>query len=99
MKQLFTRLLVGFAFALPTMLLAAALAQAEPLPSPLQQTTAENCQACHEKFEKTWMAGAHGQAASNAKFVEAWKAKNNDPTCMSCHATGYDKVSQTWQAE
>ncbi len=99
MKQLITRLLVGVAFALPTMLLAAALVQAEPLPSPLQQATAENCQACHKKVDTTWMAGAHGQAASDPKFLEAWQAANKDPNCMSCHATGYDKVAQTWQAE
>ncbi len=99
MKQFITRLLVGLAFALPTMLLAAALAQAQPLPSPAQQVTADNCLACHSKVHDSWLAGAHGQAASDPKFLEEWKAKGNDPTCMSCHATGYDKMAQTWQAE
>ena len=99
MNRFIARFVVGLAFALPTMLLAAALAQAEPAPSPLPQVTAENCKVCHQKVDETWMAGAHGQAATDPKFIEAWKAQGNDPTCMSCHATGYDKVAQTWQAE
>jgi predicted CXXCH cytochrome family protein len=99
MKRLMTRLLVGLAFALPLMLLATALAVAEPAPAPLQQATTENCLACHSKIHDSWMNGSHSKAVSNEAFVAAWKEKGNDPTCMSCHATGYDKVSQTWQAE
>ena len=99
MKRYMTRLLVGLAFALPMMLLATALAVAEPAPAPLQQATAENCQACHAKIHDTWTTGSHSKAASNEAFLAAWKEKGNDPACMSCHATGYDKVSGTWQAE
>ena len=99
MKRLTIRLLVGLAFALPMMLLAAAIVQAEPLPSPFLQVTADNCLACHSKVNDSWMVGAHGKAATDEKFLAAWKEKNNDPTCMSCHSTGYDKVAQTWQAE
>jgi predicted CXXCH cytochrome family protein len=99
MKRLMTRLLVGLAFALPMMLLATALAVAEPAPAPQHQVTADNCLACHSKINDSWMVGAHGKAATDEKFLAAWKENNNDPTCMSCHSTGYDKVSQTWQKE
>ncbi len=99
MKRLLMRLLVGLAFALPMMLVATALAVAEPQPAPLEQVTADNCQACHSKIHESWAAGAHSAAASNESFQAAWKEKGNDPACMSCHATGYDKVNQTWQAE
>jgi predicted CXXCH cytochrome family protein len=99
MKRLMIRLLVGLAFALPLMLLTTALVVAEPAPAPSQQVTADNCLACHSKINDSWMVGAHGKAATDEKFLAAWKDKNNDPTCMSCHSTGYDKVSQTWQAE
>jgi len=99
MKRLMTRLLVGVAFALPMMLLATALAVAEPAPAPLQQATAENCQACHSQSHQTWQDGSHGKAATNAAFLAAWKAKGNDPTCMSCHGTGYNADTKTWAAE
>jgi hypothetical protein len=86
MKRLTIRLLVGLAFALPMMLLAAAMAQAKPLPSPLQQVTADNCLACHSKVNDSWMVGAHGKAATDEKFLAAWKEKGNDPSCTACQA-------------
>ncbi|HTP06881.1 MAG TPA: cytochrome c3 family protein, partial [Anaerolineae bacterium] len=90
---------VGLAFALPMMLLAAALVRAEPLPSPAQQITADNCLACHSQIHDSWSDGAHGQAGTDEKFLAEWKANNNDPTCMSCHGTGYDEATQTWRSE
>jgi formate-dependent nitrite reductase cytochrome c552 subunit len=99
MKRFVSRLLVGLAFALPMMLLATALVQAEPLPSPLEQTTADNCLTCHSKMQDAWLTGAHGQAAANEAFLSAWKAKGNDPTCMQCHGSGYDEATKTWKAE
>ena len=39
MKRLMIRLLVGLAFALPLMLIAAAIAQASPLTAPCQDVT------------------------------------------------------------
>ena len=98
MKRFMIRFIVGLAFALPMMLLATALAQAQPLPSPLQQATADNCLTCHSKFNDSWMAGAHGTAATNEKFLAAWNAKANDPSCMSCHGTGYNEETKTWEA-
>jgi hypothetical protein len=69
----------------------------QPLPSPLQQVTADNCLACHSKVNDSWMVGAHGNAATDEKFLAAWK-RRNDPSCM-LPCTGYDKVAQTWQTE
>ena len=97
MKQLITRFLVGVAFALPTMLVAVALVQAEPLPLPTQVTTVDNCVACHSQIHDNWMDSAHGNSASSETFLAAWKEQGNDPTCMSCHATGYNSDTQTWQ--
>lgn len=99
MKRLMMRLFVGLAFALPMMFLATALAQARPLTQPLEQTTPDNCLSCHSKVNDSWMAGKHGQAAADEQFLAAWKAKGNDPACMSCHATGYNAETKTWEAD
>ena len=99
MKRLMIRLLVGLAFALPLMLIAAAIAQASPLPAPLQDATLTNCVVCHADFQTAWENGAHGHAANNQQFLDEWKAQGNPPDCMSCHATGYDPKTQTWTAE
>jgi Cytochrome c554 and c-prime len=88
-------------FAIPLMILSFALASAD---SPKQgdqptQTPSLDCKACHKEFEKSWKAGAHGQASTDPVFKEAWEAQGKPQECLACHVTGYDADTGSWQAE
>jgi predicted CXXCH cytochrome family protein len=101
MKRFFTRLFYGLLFALPLMLVTYALAQAGTLPQEQQpeQPAQPNCPVCHESFQESWETSAHGQAATAPEFQMAWEAKGSPADCLSCHVTGYDAETHTWQAD
>ncbi len=100
MKRWMIRLMLGVAFAIPMMLVAASWAQASPsVAAPVQEATLSNCVVCHAEYQNTWEHGAHGQAGTNANFLADWKSKGSPAECMQCHATGYDANTQTWKSE
>lgn len=61
------------------------------------QPATEECTACHSLIGDHWISSAHGQASTNANFNEAWDEQGNLPVCMTCHATGYDASTLTWE--
>ena len=63
----------------------------------LAQPAAEECTACHNLIGDHWINSAHGQASTNEAFNKAWDEQGNLPVCMTCHSTGYDADTQTWE--
>jgi len=48
----------------------------------------DSCQSCHKAAFKGWKKSAHAHALNTLKV----KGKNEDPTCVSCHVTGFREV-------
>ena len=98
MNRWILRLTVGVAFAAPIMLVTAAAATAQPSGGvpPSSQLT---CRACHSDTHGAWEDGAHGQASASASFLADWETRGQPRECLACHTTGYDAVSDTYQAE
>jgi hypothetical protein len=96
LKSWFMRGFVGLCFALPMGFLAVAVAQAG---SPMQETSQDECRDCHEIIQTHWTDSAHGHAADDEVFTEAWQAQGSPQECLSCHTTGFDPETGTWQAE
>jgi hypothetical protein len=90
------RLATGLAFALPMMLVTFAFVQAE---DPIAPAETGQCSACHSDLYKLWDAGAHGQAASDPAFRDAWVEQGSPERCLACHTTGYDGETGQYQAE
>jgi hypothetical protein len=82
-KSWLLRVLVGAAFALPLLLISAALAQADQPPAAVPD--AQTCRDCHDSFFTALDSGQHSAAAS-ASFQAAWKAQGSPQACLSCHA-------------
>ena len=98
MKRWLLRCLIGFAFAVPLMLLTAAAARAQPSRAP-QSAGGLTCQACHQDTHASWTEGSHGKAAESAAYLEDWRSRGEPSECLACHTTGYDPVSDTFVAE
>jgi hypothetical protein len=96
--KLTARLGVGIGFAAAASLLSAVLvgAQAPLDPEPRQGL---DCSGCHAAFYGAWEQGAHGGAASNTAFMEAWQVRGEPNECMACHTTGYDPTTEGWVEE
>ncbi len=101
MKHFLTRLFYGLLFALPLMLLTFALAQAgtSPQETQPQDTLQIQCSTCHETFQKSWETSAHGKASTDPAFKTAWETQGKPSECLTCHVTGYDPETNTWQAD
>ncbi|MBP7691123.1 MAG: hypothetical protein KA764_04370 [Anaerolineales bacterium] len=87
-KSWLLRGVLGAAFALPMMLVSAALVQADdvqtvPTPAPVGQPL--NCRECHDSFYTAVDGGQHGLAATLA-FQTAWEQQGSPEACLSCHA-------------
>jgi hypothetical protein len=99
LKYLLTRLVYGLVFAVPMMLLSYALASAQAPVEQGPQQTELNCTACHSSFQRAWEKGAHATASTNTNFMEVWEEGGSLPSCLSCHVTGYDPLTQTWTSD
>ena len=97
MNRLVKRLLVGLCFGLVAVTLAVAVGEAG---SPRQEGPVRtDCQECHESVVTHWETSAHGQAAADPIFQEAWNEAGNPPECLSCHTTNYDPETGTWETD
>lgn len=99
MKKLISRLLYGIAFAIPMMIVTFALASAA---APAQETIPNqplDCGKCHVEFQEAWENGAHGNATRDPDFLNAWREQGEPVECLSCHVTGYDPETGTWEEE
>lgn len=96
-RRLTKRMVIGLCFALVAVLLTAAIGEASP---PRQEGPVRtDCQECHETVVTHWQDSAHGQAAVDPIFQEAWKEKGSPPECLSCHTTNYDPATGTWESD
>ena len=98
MKKWIFRLGLGVLFALPFMFVTGAWVQAEGLDTVPMLEGDENCQTCHPAFHLDWSTSAHGMAADDTTFVTAWQEQGEPLECLSCHTTGYDPYTMTWES-
>ena len=95
-KRLLWRGFVGLCFALPMGFLAVAAVQARSF---VQEAPETQCQNCHSSIQTHWAESAHGQAASSPTFQIAWQEQGSPDQCLSCHTTGYDPTTGSYEAE
>lgn len=82
------RFIVGTFCALIASGLAVAIGEADS--NQQEGPVRTDCQTCHESVVTVWQDSAHGDAAVNTAFQDAWQEKGSPPDCLSCHATEYD---------
>lgn len=99
MKRWLVRLFYGLLFALPLMVVTFALTTAANPARAQSSRTELNCTICHQAFQESWQAGAHGMATTDPAFRTEWEAKGKPGECLECHVTGYDPLTNTWQAD
>ena len=92
------RLLIALVFALLAAGVTLMAVQAQDGNPPLVDGKL-NCATCHPDFQTTWMTGPHAKASEDPAFVEAWNEQGNPGACLSCHVTGYDPDTGTWEAD
>ena len=92
------RLLIALVFALLAAGVTLVAAQAQE-GNPPPKDGSLDCATCHTEFHTTWMSGPHGTAADDPAFVEAWDEQGNPGACLTCHVTGYNPDSGTWDAD
>lgn len=63
------------------------------------QPNDQECIGCHEGLRGHWENSPHGKSTTDPKFQLEWKAKGSDPQCLTCHTTGYDPATGTYQSE
>jgi len=97
-RNLLIRLGVGGSFALVSLLLAVVFVGAEA-PSDTAISQELDCSACHSELYEIWDQGAHGDAATDPVFTEAWHSRGEPSECMACHTTGYDAAVESWEDE
>ena len=97
-KRLISGLVFGVMFALPLSLVTFVGTRAEE-PAQTGIVGTEDCQECHPSLVEVWNDSAHGQALSDPIFQEAWDAQGNPDNCLSCHTTGYDPATHTYESE
>ena len=68
----------------------------EPTPSPIPP---EDCQSCHIDVATEWQFTPHAEAYTNEAFQSAWFNQRSNPTCLTCHTTGYVPRTQTYKQE
>jgi len=91
-ERLSVAILIAVALAMATFLVAFAQAETPTMPQPQP-----DCAVCHAEQTLHWQGGAHGQASAN--FRAEWTAQGQPGACLTCHFSGYDPISATWQAE
>ncbi len=99
MTRIIARILTGLAFALPMMLVTAALVRANPEAPTTAEAATGLCVNCHGDSYKSWRNGMHGQATTDTTFTEAWQAQGSPEKCLACHTTGYDPTTGAYKAE
>lgn len=100
-KRLVMRLIVGLCCALVALAVTAMSGEAGASQSDTRQEgpVRTDCQECHESVVEHQGESAHGQAASDPVFQEAWAEAGNPAECLSCHATSFDPESGEYQGD
>ena len=58
-----------------------------------------DCNECHESVVAHQEESAHGQAAVDPAFQEAWQEQGSPAECMSCHTTEYDPATGIFEPD
>ena len=98
MKPWVKRSCLGAIFAIPMAMVAFAFFQV-PVQAQEGGEPTNECQSCHPAFQEAWIAGAHGQAASDPAFLDAWAQADKDPQCLTCHTTGFDLATGMYESQ
>jgi hypothetical protein len=92
------RIAIGLVFSIPMAIVSFGLMQI-PAQAQSADSTDPDCATCHPAFQDTWAHSAHGLAASDPIFQEEWTKQGQPKQCLSCHTTGYDPDTNTWEAD
>ncbi|MCW4051030.1 MAG: cytochrome c3 family protein [Candidatus Bathyarchaeota archaeon] len=57
------------------------------------------CAGCHSTESEHWSSSPHADASSNAEFLEDWEELDSSVSCLSCHTTGFDEDTNTFETE
>lgn len=97
LRSLLKRFTIGLGCALVVGLMAVAVGEAG---EPKQEgPVRDDCNECHGSVVGHWQESAHGQAAADPIFQEAWQEQGSPPECLQCHVTNYDPETGTWEGD
>jgi len=96
MKLRIERMLIALLFALFAAGVTLIIASADDGTTTSGQFTTD-CAVCHADYQTTWQGGAHGNAGSDPIFLEAWETQGKPTACLTCHVSGYDPATATWE--
>jgi predicted CXXCH cytochrome family protein len=68
-------------------------------PKAMSATNPADCQECHRDEVHTWENSPHANASLKDAFLNEFAAQGRPDYCMSCHASGYDPATGTYQFE
>jgi len=98
MNNLFKRFLIGLVFAIPIVGLALFFSGMSASAHPMSQSD-PTCSGCHADVTSFWAQSKHGLATDDPVFVQEWEAQGQPGACLTCHVTGYDTQSGTWESD
>jgi predicted CXXCH cytochrome family protein len=67
--------------------------------TPIAATDPTECLECHTDEHTLWADSAHANASVNENFRNVFAEENQPSYCFSCHASGYDPSTGTYQYE
>jgi hypothetical protein len=67
--------------------------------TPIAASDPAECMECHTEEHALWVDSAHAKASVNANFRNVYAEENQPTYCFSCHASGYDPSTGTYQFE
>lgn len=99
--RLLRKIIVGLCFALPLFLITVAVGEASTRyqEGAAPEGSEEACKSCHGEIYEQWTDSMHSQAATDLVFQRAWKKEGSPPECLTCHTTGFDLESGTWEED
>lgn len=93
---MFKRIMLGVTFALLLGFITFTVTQAQTVP---EAYGSDDCGECHETVTTQWGNSAHGHASIVEAFQSAWVEQGSPPECLSCHTTGFDPATGTYEKE
>jgi predicted CXXCH cytochrome family protein len=96
LKKIIFRMFIAVMFAIPFGLVAVAGVQANVISQ--DEPTDPDCRDCHPSVYAVWETSHHGQAMSDSTFMYSWEEQGKSQECLSCHTTGYDANTGTFDA-
>lgn len=95
----FEKILIALMFSLLFAGVTLVAVSAQDVTPPPAQDEKDNCATCHEDSQMSWQNGPHGHAKDDPIFVKAWTDQGQPGACLTCHVTGYDETTGTWQED